>query len=89
MEACSAAGDDDYNGEIDDVDDQSSPAYVWPTLYQDDWGVVCSSSDPNVPCKMVDATIRAGGATSFYNGDLCDSSCNSACGWEDDGWAWW
>ena len=89
VEACSAVGDDDYDGWADDVDDRSSSAHVWPTLYQDDWDVVCSPSDPNVPCKRVDATIRTGGASSFYNRDLCDSSCNPACGWSDDEWPWW
>ena len=87
--ACSAVGDSNYNGWINDVHDQSSPAYVWPNLYQDDWDVVCSPSDSNVPCKRVDATIRAGGVASFYSGDLCDSSCNPACGGPDDGWPWW
>ena len=80
VEGCFAVTDADYDGWNDDRHDQSSSAYVWPTRYQDDWGVVCSASDPLVPCKRVDATIRLGGIEGFYAGDLCDSSCDPQCG---------
>ena len=87
VEACSAVGDTNYDGWIDDVDDQSSTAHVWPTKYQDDWDVLCYATDPNVPCKRIDATIRTGGASAYYDEDLCDSSCDPMCGWSDE-WPW-
>ena len=79
-ESCFAVGDADFDGWIDDIDDHSSPAYVWPTQYQDDWDVACSASDHNVPCKRVDATIRLGGVAGTYAGELCDLTCDSQCG---------
>ena len=75
VEGCSAVGDADHDGGIDTVNDRAGSAYVWPVKYQDDWEVACYASDANVPCKRADATIRGGGVTSFYNGDLCDWSC--------------
>ena len=80
VESCFAVADADYDGWSDDRHDQSNSAYVWPTRYQDDWGVLCSASDPLVPCKRVDATIRLGGIEGFYVGDLCDSFCDPQCG---------
>ncbi len=75
VEGCSAVGDDDHDGWIDNVNERANSAYVWPVKYQDDWDVVCYASGANVPCKRADATIRVGGVTSFYNGDLCDWAC--------------
>ena len=78
MESCFAVTDADYDGWS--RDDQSNSEYVWPTLYQDDEDVVRSTSDPTVPCKRVDATIRLGGITGLFVGDLCDSYCDPQCG---------
>ena len=57
---CVAVGDDDLNGWLDDVNDQFSPAYRWPILYQDQHDTICRPGDPGVPCKRVDAAIRVG-----------------------------
>ncbi len=65
---CVAVGDEDFNGWPDDVDKQSSLAYKWPFLYQDHRDVICRSSDPGVPCKRIDATIRIGRLFGVYVG---------------------
>ncbi|MEP7270731.1 MAG: hypothetical protein ABI882_04470 [Acidobacteriota bacterium] len=65
---CVAIGDDDFNGFPDDVNNQFSPAYMWPTLYQDQHDVVCRPSDAGVPCKRIDATIRIGRIFGVYSG---------------------
>lgn len=67
-EACLAEGDSDFDSRIDDIFDQLSPAYLWPTLYQDNNGVSCSPSDPGVPCKRIDATISVGSVSGYYTG---------------------
>ena len=75
--ACFAVGDSDHDGWIDDINDRSSSAYVWPTRYASDWPIVCSSSDEDVPCKRTDATIRVGGVKGAHFGecDLGDPEC--------------
>ncbi len=65
-DVCFAVGDGDYDGWIDDIYDQSSAVYMWPTLYQDDNGITCRPGDAQVPCKRIDATVRIGRVTSYY-----------------------
>ena len=65
---CVAVGDNDFDGWPDDLNNQSSPAYVWPILYQDQHDVICRPSDPGVPCKRIDATIRIGRVSGGYVG---------------------
>jgi hypothetical protein len=76
---CYAVGDNNYDGWIDDVNDQFSSAYMWPTLYQDDWGAICYPSDPGVPCKRIDATVRIGRFSGSLNQAPCDPVCNPYC----------
>jgi hypothetical protein len=68
LDVCVATGDEDFDGWIDDVHDPSSPGYLWPTLYQDNRDVICQPSDPGVPCKRIDATIRIGRVFAYYLG---------------------
>ncbi len=79
VSTCYAVGDNNHDGWIDDVNDGSSAAYVWPVMYQDDWGVVCDPEDPWVPCKRIDATIRIGYIRGDYIGEWCDPSCDPCC----------
>lgn len=65
-DVCFAVGDANYDGWIDDIYDQSSADYKWPTLYQDNKNVTCRPSDASVPCKRIDAAIRIGRVTSYY-----------------------
>ncbi|HKX28764.1 MAG TPA: hypothetical protein VJ302_13780 [Blastocatellia bacterium] len=76
---CYAVGDNDLDGLIDDVNNQFSPEYKWPTLYQDDWDAVCYPGDPRVPCKRIDTTIRIGRLNGALNRTPCDPVCNSGC----------
>jgi hypothetical protein len=65
---CLAVGDNNYDGWLDDIDIPTSPAYRWPSRYQDPGGVVSLATDPGVPAKRIDATIRIGYALGAYNG---------------------
>jgi hypothetical protein len=76
---CYAVGDNNFDGWIDDVNDQFSSAYKWPTVYQDDFDAICYPSDPGVPCKRIDATIRIGRFSGSINRAPCDPVCNPDC----------
>jgi hypothetical protein len=76
---CYAAGDNNFDGWIDDINDQFSPAYKWPTVYQDDLDAICYPSDPGVPCKRIDTTVRIGRFSGFINQAPCDPVCNPDC----------
>ncbi len=76
---CTAVGDNNYDGWLDDVSNQFSAEYKWPTSYQDDWGVTCYPGNQGVPCKRIDATIRIGFAMGYLNGNPCDPSCDPSC----------
>jgi hypothetical protein len=65
---CVAVGDDNLDGWQDDINDYSSPKYVWPILYQDNRDVICRPGDFGVPCKRIDATIRIGRVQGYYLG---------------------
>jgi len=65
---CLAVGDNNYDGWLDDIDNPSSPVYVWPNRYQDPTGLLSLATDPGVPAKRIDATIRVGYARGSYNG---------------------
>jgi hypothetical protein len=65
---CVALGDNDYDGWLDDIDNPSSPAYKWPYKYQDPSGLVSLATDPGVPAKRIDATIRIGYVLGSYDG---------------------
>lgn len=65
-DACFAVGDNDYDGWINDIYNQSSAGYMWPILYQDNNGVTCRPNDASVPCKRIDASVRIGRVTSYY-----------------------
>jgi hypothetical protein len=67
-DGCVAVGDDDLDGWPDDLNDQSSQKYQWPVLYQDNRNVICRPTDPGVPCKRIDATIRIGNVLGYYLG---------------------
>ena len=41
---------------------------IGKAVYQDDWDVVCYASDPNAPCKRVDATGEKGMMIYFLHG---------------------
>ncbi|MCI0621163.1 MAG: hypothetical protein L0387_05740 [Acidobacteria bacterium] len=66
--ACLAVGDNNYDGWLDDIDNPASPAYRWPNRYQDPGGLLSLATDPGVPAKRIDATIRIGYALGSYNG---------------------
>jgi hypothetical protein len=68
LDMCLALGVKDRTGWPDDLNDFTSPQYQRPVLYQDQWGVICRPSDPNVPCKRVDATIRIGRVLGYLLG---------------------
>jgi hypothetical protein len=76
---CRAVGDNNSDGWIDDVNNQFSPEYKWPTLYQDDFDAICFPGDPGVPCKRIDTTIRIGGVSGRFNRTPCDPVCNPGC----------
>lgn len=65
---CWPEGDWNRDTVVDDLNDRSSAAWVWPSAYWDDW---------NQQRKRIDATIRIGSASGWYNGP--SSSCNYAC----------
>jgi len=65
---CLAVGDNNYDGWLDDIDNPTSPAYRWPNRYQDPTGLLSLATDPGVPAKTIDATIRIGYALGSYNG---------------------
>jgi hypothetical protein len=65
---CLAVGDNNYDGWLDDIDNPASPAYRWPNRYQDPAGLLSLATDPGVPAKRIDATIRIGYALGSYNG---------------------
>jgi hypothetical protein len=65
---CLALGDNNYDGWLDDMDNPTSPAYRWPNRYQDPAGLLSLATDPGVPAKRIDATIRIGYVRGSYNG---------------------
>jgi len=65
---CLAVGDNNYDGWLDDIDNPASPAYRWPNRYQDPGGLLSLATDPGVPAKRIDATIRIGYTLGSYNG---------------------
>lgn len=65
---CFAIGDNNQDGWFDDVDNQFSSAYKWPTAYYDDW---------NRLRKRIDATVRIGYVRGLYSGR--SFACNPAC----------
>jgi hypothetical protein len=65
---CLAVGDNNYDGWLDDIDNPASAAYRWPNRYQDPAGLISLGTDPGVPAKRIDATIRIGYALGSYNG---------------------
>jgi hypothetical protein len=65
---CLAVGDNNYNGWLDDIDNPASPAYKWPTRYQDPAGLISLATDSGVPAKRIDATIRIGYVLGSYAG---------------------
>ena len=65
---CLAVGDNNYDGWLDDIDNPASSAYRWPGRYQDPAGLLSLATDPGVPAKRIDATIRIGYALGSYNG---------------------
>ena len=69
---CLAVGDNNYDGWLDDIDNPASPAYRWPSRYQDPAGLISLATDPGVPAKRIDATIRIGYALGAYNGTGLD-----------------
>lgn len=74
-EACFALNDNNYDGWIDDIHDRSSPEYVQPWIYQDNNDLVSYSTDPFVPAKRIDATIRIGGVSGYYSGPYPNAYC--------------
>jgi hypothetical protein len=80
-DACFAVGDNNYDGWLDDVGNQASPEYKYPTLYQDEHDVICYPSTPGVPCKRLDAAIRIGRLSSFYTEPtpVCNESERQTC----------
>lgn len=81
-DACFAVGDADFNEWIDDNNDQSSPDYKWPTMYQDNDDVICYPTDPNVPCKRIDATVKIVRVAAYYAGPTpwqCSAAAESDC----------
>lgn len=80
-EGCWAVGDY-YGGDgwIDDIGNQFSPEYKYPFLYQNNHGQISYATDPGVPAKRIDATIRIGGVTGYYYGPRpCSSADEEAC----------
>lgn len=67
-DACWAVGDNNYDGWLDDVGDPLSPAYRWPSAYQNDQGLISYPTEPGVPAKRIDATVRIGYVFGAYNG---------------------
>jgi hypothetical protein len=68
-ESCWAAtGDANKDGTQDDLSSRTSPAWVWPTAYYDDF---------NQLRKRIDATIRIGYIKGSYSGP--ESECNQDC----------
>jgi hypothetical protein len=81
-DACFAVSDSNFDGWIDDIGNQFSSEYMWPTLYQDNHDVICYPSDPGVPCKRIDATVRIGRVSAYYSGPTpwsCDPYAEQDC----------
>jgi hypothetical protein len=67
---CFATDDLNSDGTPDDLTDPRSAAWQWPVKYQDNDGAICQPTDPGVPCKRIDATIRIGFLYGAYLGPL-------------------
>ncbi len=81
-DACFSVDDLNFDGWIDDMSDHTQTANLWPTLYQDNNGAICYPTDPNVPCKRIDATIRVGRVVSYYSGPTpwqCSTAAEQDC----------
>jgi carboxypeptidase family protein len=68
VDACWAVGDTNHDGWLDDIGNRSSPAYKWPSTYQNDVGRISYPTDPGVPAKRIDSTIRIGYVFGTYDG---------------------
>jgi hypothetical protein len=89
-DACFAVGDGNFDGWLDDNNDHFSPDYKWPTLYQDNDDIICYPTDPNVPCKRIDATVKIARVSAYYSGPTpwqcspeAESDCNNQGGYCD------
>ena len=74
-EGCFVTSDNNYDGWIDDINNQFSSEYVQPTLYQDNLDRISYATDPGVLAKRIDATIRIGRVSGYYSGPMpsfCD-----------------
>ncbi|MEA2604851.1 MAG: hypothetical protein QOF89_5843 [Acidobacteriota bacterium] len=76
-ETCLAANDNNYDGWIDDIYNRSSPEYVQPYLYQDNQNRISYSTDPFVPAKRIDATVRIGMVSGRYSGPYPPGYCGN------------
>lgn len=69
---CFAVGDSNRDGWFDDVNNQFSSAYKWPTAYYDEF---------NQLRKRIDATARIGYVRGSYSGRsfACNPACDPLC----------
>lgn len=74
-EACFASSDANYDGWVDDLHNPASPEYVQPYLYQNQHGQISYATDPGVPAKRIDATIRIGRVSGYYSGPYPSGYC--------------
>lgn len=74
-EACFAVSDSNYDGTIDDIGDRASAEYKYPTMYQDNYDRISYATEPGVPYKRIDATLRVGTVSAYYSGPY-PSSCD-------------
>lgn len=91
-EGCWADTDTDLNGQPDDVNTQTSSAYVYPNMYEDNYSNVSYATDTGVPAKRIDATIRIGSVSGGYLGiypcnQMEEDTCNNfptSHWWDED-----
>lgn len=82
-ESCHPVGDSNWDGWMDDIGNRASPEYVWPHLYQDNQNRISWSTDPGVPAKRIDATIRIGRVSGYYSGPYPWGYCGNPSGEQD------
>lgn len=79
-DACFAVNDNNFDGWIDDIGNQFSSEYVQPNMYQDNLNRISYATDPGVPAKRIDATIRIGRVSGYYSGPRpCDPWAEQEC----------
>lgn len=86
-DACFAVGDNNFDGWVDDIANQTSPDYLYPYAYLNDWSELSYATQPGVPTKRFDATIRIGRFSGYYSGPYpCNPYEEQNCWMQGGNW---